>query len=161
MIKIEDNFLPKEDFYKLQSSVMGNWFPWYYIPYVGTQKDDDNFYLAHMIFVDHEIRSPVGWDLVKPIIKKLNPKSIIRIKANLYGRTEKLVKHKYHSDHNFDCKTALYYVNTNNGFTKMKKYKKNIGSIANRIVHFNSHDPHCSTTCTDSKVRITININYF
>ena len=33
--------------------------------------------------------------------------------------------------------------------------------VANRIIFFDPSVPHCSTSCSDSKTRMNININYF
>jgi len=160
-MNIEDNFLDIESFKKIQNEMISNHFPWYYINHVANTQDNEYSYMCHLIYNEYQVQSIGGWNLVEPIINKLKPKSLLRIKANLYTKTDKLIKHGYHSDQDFDCKSALYFVNTNNGYTRMKKERSNVESIENRVLHFNSHNPHHSTTCTDAQVRITINFNYF
>ena len=44
-------------------------------------------------------------------------------------------------------------------FAKIGKEK--IPSVKNRIIFFDPSIPHCSTSCSDSKTRMNININYF
>ena len=56
--------------------------------------------------------------------------------------------------------TAIYYLNTNNGFTKFENGDK-VNSVANRIVIFDSNLKHTGTSCTDSYARLLINFNYF
>ena len=63
-----------------------------------------------------------------------------------------------HLDQMFDCKVALYYLDTNNGPTTINN--KKVDSVQNRIVIFNSDVKHYSTTCTDKQTRITLNFNY-
>jgi len=160
-MNIEDNFLEDKDFKHLQDQMTCNYFPWYYVDKVATKDDNDFFYMGHLIFDQYKIIGPWGFDLVQPMIDKLKPKSIVRIKANLYPKTQKLVEHGYHIDYDFDCKTALFYLNTNDGYTKFKKEGKKVASVENRMVYFNARDLHKSTNCTDEHVRITISFNYF
>ena len=58
-----------------------------------------------------------------PLIEKLKPLSLIRIKANLNPPTEKLIESDYHTDTDFKCKAAIYYVNDNDGYTMIGKEK--------------------------------------
>lgn len=159
-MKLEKNFLNEEEFKTLNSNIMNNYFPWYYIDHVGT-REDKNFYMCHLIYDEFKIMSNYGWDIIQPIINKLNAKSIIRIKANLYGKSEKIIKHAYHYDREYECKTSLYFLNTNNGYTQFKKNNKKFKSIENSMVHFDSRELHHSTTCSDKNVRVTISLTYF
>ena len=160
-MRIEKNFLEQKDFEKLYKTIMNNWFGWFYVDHVADESDTANGYFAHMIYDNHERRSNEGWDMMQPILNKLKPKALIRIKANLYPASQQLVKHGYHVDQKYDCKSALYFVNTNNGYTRLKKEKKSVASVENSVLHFNSAEFHHSTNCTDKQRRITININYF
>ena len=65
-----------------------------------------------------------------------------------------------HFDLSFPHKGAIFYVNTNDGFTVLEDGTE-IKSIENRVLLFDPSTKHHSTTCTDKKVRITINFNYF
>jgi hypothetical protein len=56
-------------------------------------------------------------------------------------------------------KTAVFYVNTNNGGTIFLNGKKT-NSVANRLVEFDSHQKHAAVDCTDEKVRVVVNFNY-
>ena len=60
---------------------------------------------------------------------------------------------------NFKSKTAVYYVNSNDGYTKFEGNK--IESVANRMIVFDSRINHTGTTCTNTKRRLVINFNYW
>ena len=85
---------------------------------------------------------------------------IVKIKANLNNRTEKIIKHGYHTDNKLDCKTAIYYVNTTNGPTKFETGEI-VDCVENRIVIFDNRIRHTGTTCTDEKTRCVLNFNYY
>ena len=69
--------------------------------------------------------------------------------------------HKYHVDYEFPCMSGLFYLNTNDGYTKFEKDNLKVESIANRFVSFPTHLSHASSSCTNDKVRYNINFNYF
>ena len=89
----------------------------------------------------------------------LKVKAFMRIKANLYPRTDTIVHHKDHVDLNFPHNAAILYLNTNNGLTVIGDTE--VESVANRILLFDPQVLHHSTTCTDAQFRSNINFNYF
>ena len=91
---------------------------------------------------------------------KLKPRALVRIKANLYQCTPKIIKHGEHADFDWEHKGALYSLNTCNGGTILEDGTK-IESKENRMLLFDPSKPHASTTCTDQPARFNININYF
>jgi len=99
--------------------------------------------------------------MIKPILKKLGAKSLVRVKANLNSFSTNLVEGGFHRDYDYDCKAALFYVNTNNGYTKFKKNNKIIKSVENRMVMFKANELHTGTNTTDQKCRVVINFAYF
>ena len=90
---------------------------------------------------------------------KIYPENLYRIKANLQFKTIFHRNTGYHYDDFPEGKIALFYVNTNNGYTKIKKVGK-INCIANRLVIFDSSLEHAGFTCTDEDTRVVINFNY-
>jgi hypothetical protein len=56
-------------------------------------------------------------------------------------------------------KTAVFYLNTNNGYTYFENNEK-VLSTENTFVEFDSHIMHGGTTCTDQLKRMMINFNY-
>jgi len=163
--KIIDNFLPEDLARKIENTLIGDdaIFPWFYNKIVITNSPDNlnNYQLTHMFYKEYVVCSQY-FSIVIPLVEYLNPEAILRIKANLNPRTE--VRHifDYHTDFDSkssDRKTAIYYVNTNNGVTILEDGTE-IESIANRLVIFNQKISHTGTTCTDQKVRCVINLNY-
>jgi hypothetical protein len=169
---VEDNFLTQSDFKELQANIftVDVPFPWSLspilihdedgIPYGNTLKDGSfNLMMSHLFYTKSMALSHV-FDMMNPILTKLDPVALLRGKINLYFGTERQSIHGYHVDNNLkNCTTCVYFLNTNNG----KLYFKDgtaIDSVENRIVLFDSRTFHSSSTCTDQPYRCTININY-
>ena len=158
--KIIDNALDDVDFQKIKSAMLGNHFPWYYADEVAFEGDkNDDYYFIHTLYDSCQPQSSY-YELVVPVLVKLQAKAVIRIKANLYTNINKFVKHTQHQDYKFSHKGAIFYVNSNNGYTQLETGEK-IESIENRLLLFNSSKLHNSTNCTDKKMRVNFNINYF
>jgi hypothetical protein len=157
--KIIDNFLEKEEFIKIKNMMLNNNFPWYYNNSVSYKDKQDGFYFTHSFYCNNQIYSD-KYNLIFPIINKLNIKSIIRAKGNFYSRTFKIQEHGKHVDFKYKHNGFLFYINTNNGFTRLKDGTK-IESIENRGLLFDPSIEHNSSTCTNQHGRINININYF
>lgn len=156
-MKIIDNFLDKEDFLNIKSFITSGHMPWYMGKVLSETSD---YQFSHLFYWNFTMNSD-QFKLVTPLINKLKIKSILRIKANLLLKSNNIYEHGYHCDFKFkNLKTAVYYCNTNNGYTKFKNGNK-IESIENRIVIFNANELHTGSTCTDENFRIVINLNYY
>ena len=70
-------------------------------------------------------------------------------------------KQPYHIDYTDDppIKTAILYINTNNGWTEFKNGGK-VKSVANRMIMFDTTLLHRGVSCTDEKRRIVVNFNW-
>ena len=93
-------------------------------------------------------------------------KRLDRIKINLNPKTVFHRKSGFHTDQRsvsegfgLHQKTAIFYINTNNGWTEFKKGGR-VKSVANRAVIFDSNLEHRGVSCTDAKRRVLINFNY-
>ena len=158
--EVIDNYLPQEEFEKIRDIMMGTDFPWYYNPKITfTSKDDKSMYFTHAFYKDGLVNSNF-FKLVLPLISKLNAKALIRVKGNMYPNIGSSLNNERHIDYEFEHKGAIYYINTNNGPTVLADGTK-IDAVANRILFFDPNKLHNSTLCTDQKVRVNININYF
>jgi len=163
-MEIKDNVLTKEQLKAIQDTYLNDQgVPMYYVGSVATLEDNKlgNYYHVHNIY-----EYPLGWlsnthKVIFPILKYLNTKALIKIKVNFYPRTDKIITHAPHSDQPFKCKSALFFVNSNDGFTYLVKEKEKVKSIENRVLHFDSFYKHNSSTCTNENLRCTINFNYF
>tara|TARA_R100001163_G_scaffold4501_1_gene5850 strand:+ start:178 stop:672 length:495 start_codon:yes stop_codon:yes gene_type:complete len=164
MFKVIDNFLSEENFKNLKENIVDNtFFPWYfsnYTTYFGEQGLDKSKHI-HVFYDNHNSNSQF-YDLLLPIIKKLKCISLIKAKINSTSYFEKILEGQYHVDNlHKGTKTAIYYLNTNNGYTKFKKNKKKINSVENRMIVFDSNLEHLGTTTTNAKRRLVLNFNYF
>jgi hypothetical protein len=156
-----DNYLPPEYFKKLQDKVLSNKFPWLYQADVANigENQSNHFYFNHGIYENNIPRTPFFEECI-PLFDKLGVRGLVRARALLYVNQGKQIIHEKHTDYNFEHKTAVFYMNTNNGYTEFEDGTK-VKSVENRIVLFDGSKPHNSTTCTDQKVRVVLSINYF
>jgi len=159
--RIVDNFLNPQDFSKIKNILESPHFPWYYQKEINKHdsKDSLDCYFTHSLFDTME-GSNNFFNTLSPILQKIKIKSLIRIKCNLYPKTEKLTIHKKHKDFDYKHKGALFYINTNNGGTILNDNTK-IDSVENRMLFFEPNILHSSTSTTNQKARININFNYF
>jgi hypothetical protein len=159
LYQIIDNFLEPEYFKFLQTKMASNNFPWYYIDAVATEYDTKYSYFTHMAYDNYIVNSDLYKDL-DVVIEKLNPKALIRIKANLYLNVSDPVQSSMHKDQDFEHKGAVLYMNTTNGPTILNDGTE-IKCVANRLVKFNTFEDHAASFCTDQKYKMVINFNYF
>ena len=160
-MKIIDNFFQKDLFENLKLNLFSNMIDWHFNPYINTiDSKDPYFQFIHFFYRD--FNKTRTFDIIIPILEKLNNiSSIKRIKANILTKTKQIDEHGYHTD--FDepgITTAIFYVNTCNGYTKFENGKI-VESIENRLVMFKSTLAHTGTSCTDKEKRVVINFNYY
>ena len=159
MIKVIDNFLEEDIFKEIEKILMSDKFPWFFNDFKNDSDDINNFQFTHTVVRGNGNVESKFIQYIKPFFDKLNIKKIFRIKINLTTRTQKLFNHLYHTDVPFQCSTAIFYINSNNGKTIFKNGEE-INSVANRMVIFNSNLEHAATSHTDEKTRVNINFNY-
>ena len=161
--EVIDQFLPKDIFGKIKSNMIHPDFTWNLCNSVSNSDEsfllkNSSYYFVHIffnkIFVDENIK------FLLPLLDRIDCKSLIRIKGNLYPSTEKVYEHNNHVDYNYSHKGAIFYLNTNNGKTILNNTIE-INSVENRLLYFDPSIIHKSTTCSDKKYRLNININYF
>jgi len=160
-MKIYKNFLDKEKFKQTQDTLTSTEFPWYLNGVLYEKTTSYNHQLAHTLYANDKVNSAF-FDISNLFKEKINWFSLLRIKANLLQRTDKIIEHGMHTDYQdktHKIKTGIFYVNTNNGYTKFKN-NKIIKSEENKYIEFDCSEPHTGTTCTDSDYRIVINFNY-
>lgn len=159
---IINNFLDEQANKVLFEIINSNQFIWYkgevINPNISTV-DRSYYQLSHTAFVDNKIQSNHFSMLDTFFFNKLNIKALIRVKINCTWKTDKIIEHGWHIDYNYG-KTAVYYVNTTNGYTAFKE-GKNVDGIGNRMVVFDSERQHSGTSCTDKEFRYVINFNFY
>jgi hypothetical protein len=160
MFEVIDNLLSESDLREIQKIMMSREFPWFVNNEVTTSgvRRGYDFYMTHLFFFNYMRNSPYFY-LILPILNFLQPSAVARIKGNFYPNQNKLFEHEMHIDDD-SSKGALFYINTNDGYTKLQDGTK-IKSIENRLLIFDSFLPHCSTNCTNDYGRYNINFNYY
>jgi hypothetical protein len=162
--EIIDNFLEADDFYRIKDTMMGPHFDWYLNSHVIKKEDKkelNQYQFTHAFYKDYAPKSNY-LEVLSPIISKIKPVGLLRIKANLNPRTESHIEHGYHVDYENSLsnqRTAVFYINTNNGYTLFEDGTK-VESVENRFVSFKTSTKHTGSTCTNENVRVLINFNY-
>lgn len=156
--EVIDNFFPEEVFETYQILASNN-VALFFNDSVADSSDRDGYYFTHLFYEHYRITSDLFEPLILPILNKINPKALIRAKANFFPRTDTLVEHKPHIDYDTEHKVFLLYLNTCDGFTRLAE-ETVVESVANRAVIFDGDIVHNSTTCTDQKMRRTLNVNF-
>ena len=169
-IKVIDNFLNEEDFEGLKQCFHPE-FSWVFS--VVLDGDDlicdqkYNYQYVHSVYIKQEPVSGYFYNVI-PFLTKLDARALVRCKVNSICREEEVVVHGFHTDINYldhptkfdGMKTAILYLNTNNGYTCFEEGTK-VESVANRCVTFPAHYKHSGTTCTDVHRRLALNLVYF
>jgi hypothetical protein len=164
-IQIIDNFLDADVFQKVKSVIYGPDFAWYHNEFIVSPDKDDqtnlfNWQLTHTFYKELSIRSNHFID-IDPILRKLNPSAVVKIKANLMPKSDQIIVHKFHIDvTKFRGKTSVFYINSNDGFTLFEDGTR-VESVENRMVIFDSDRLHTGTSCTNARNRCVINFNYY
>ena len=156
-MNIYKNFVSKEHCNKINKVFLSLDFPWFYLK---QQTANDSSFMFHCFYRDDQINSSFYY-LVEPIINKLNPTKIINIRSAL--SLKRPMKSEWHSDFKNrkvvpTSKVAIYYVNTNNGYTAFKN--KKVKCIKNQIAVFDGGLKHQANYQTDTDTRMVINFNY-
>jgi hypothetical protein len=162
-MQIFDNYLPPDIHHNIKTILLSGDFPWFLNGTITHPTiDDDTFQFTHTFYRANDGITSQWCHHFNPIVEKLIiPGIILRIKANLNPRqVENAQLGQMHVDYTYDCKTAIYYVNTNDGYTKFETGEI-IKSVENRLVVFDANCNHVGYTCTDEKVRVVVNFNYF
>ena len=161
-MKIIDNFLPEEEFKVIQQYLTNDSFTWHLMPYIANKRQGlDQYQFVHTFFDISKPSLQNYSNFLTPLFSKLQAKYILRVKANLRPRTTQGVLSDYHTDMDLNQQTAIYYINTNNGYTKFQQNDfDDVTSVANRLLTFSGGLKHCGASATDSNYRIVLNINY-
>lgn len=144
--------------------------PWYQALIHQTKNLEERFgphkwQLCHSFFHNGNVLSEYFY-LVVPILEKLKIERLIRVKANLTENTKNTILYPFHTDISSengenieDFKTAIYYVNTCDGYTQFKSGEK-VECISNRIVLFDGNLLHAGSSTTDANWKCVINFNF-
>ena len=160
MFKVVNNFLSNKNYKVINNAMNEEYFPWYYNDYkIYGDNQLFHYQMSHVFYRDGQINSDYFY-ILEPLFKKIKLKTLIRVKANLNPISQTLVEFNEHTDTPkiTKNKSMIYYINSNNGYTKIKN--KKIKSTANKALFFPSDTTHNGTNSTDCNNRMVINIIY-
>ena len=172
-MQIRDNVLTEEELRNLQNVMLldstqnNTTIPWS----ISNMYESENaimcekkeaFFWTHT-FHDRQRVESEHFRILYPLLDKINPFALVRIRANCNTITDRIIEHGYHTDvpEGANCTTSIFYLNTNNGYTIFEKDGSKVQSVENRLCTFPSSVRHSSTTATDVTKRVVINFNYF
>lgn len=161
-IRVIDDFWTEDIQDKIAEGMLTSEFPWHFCENIVEEYPTDNFQFVHGFYRSFAPASTY-WEnfLSLDITRRLDVAAWIRVKANLLTRTSEIIPNPLHVDNHYPGSvTAIYYVNTNNGYTFFDTGEQ-ISSVKGRMLIFPTHYKHSGTTCTDAKHRTVINFNFF
>ena len=181
-----DDFLPEQQFKTMQSSLLGNDFPWYFLPTVSRPPGSyiplgstETFGWFHNFYSKEDnINSPTI-EILKPLldgIQQHDNADFIRIRASLKTHLKGFTENDYnlpHVDYDFPHMSVIYYLNESDGDTWMFNevfesfpepdeftVADRITPKPNRLLVFNGLNYHTASNPVNSNTRFIININY-
>lgn len=181
MIIEKTNFLDETEFQNSFGYLNGDSeFPWFYSKNTAYESRIDNhqlwdFSFSHTIAVNGQGGSPLtekSISLTEKICSNfdLHLLEIKRIRLGMMTKTPTHFTHNPHVDYPFPHMTALFYITTCNGPTLLYdqkfpndhflKTQYTIYPEENKVIVFDGLQYHASTTQTDKKQRIVMNINF-
>ena len=106
-------------FLKLKETLNSYNFPWYKGPIL---EENEKIQMVHKFYEFGKVLSDYFY-LLNPCLELLNVKELARVKCNLILKTPKIEEHGFHIDYEVKEKfrTAILYMNTNDGYTIFKK----------------------------------------
>lgn len=170
-MEIIDNFLDEESFLHVKKEIESLSFPWMVSNIVTPEcfenhndteyEEKFNAQLSHLLYEKH---CPVSnyFSVCVPLIEKIKPLSLIKVKANLRLYCANPDKDKFFMHNDFykdSITTAIYYVNTNDGYTLFETGER-VESVENRLLRFPSKMTHVGVGQTNTRFRYVININF-
>jgi len=161
-MKIIHNCLSPKDFKPLKETLTSKDFPWFYRE-AEVDKEIDSEYFTHTFYYAPDNLQSKWYELIIPILDKIKGSYLIWARANLLINKSTPLRSALHCDiDSEESTTAIFYANTNNGFTLLKTKEGEVKSKSeeNKLILFNSQTLHQSVRQTDTNQRITINFNF-
>jgi hypothetical protein len=176
-IKIIDNFLPTKQLTRLQHLVFGDEcdgklpFKFGCVKELtdASHKNLHNWLMIHNFYIQGYQTQSKYYGEIMPILDLIKPLALIRARCNMMTSAPEKLLSNFHIDYSVDgkpppgiehSKCAIFYLNTTNGPTVFKDGTE-VECIENRLVEYPTTYYHAATLCTDTKVRVVINLNYF
>lgn len=169
--RLYDNFLKDEELHEITKLVRSFDMFWIFrtgltfIPEEEISYDlvGDDWGLSYLLVPTIEpVLSQKLFKVLEPLFIQLKIEHALRIKLNLSVATKEPHISEYHQDLHSDYKytTAIYYLNTCNGYTQFKSDGAPVKSKENRVIVFDGNSEHRAVGQTDTQMRYVINFNY-
>ena len=172
MITVIENILEEKDALFAESTMLGNYFPWFInLETVNDRKKLSNGFdspqFTHCFVRDGVQASTQGYGYIDVLMKKiidLHPKhKLFRVKANLNVQSSQMGNNHYpaHTDAEFPCISAIYYVTNSDGdtlfFNKNMEVVQRVVPKRNTLVYFDGGIMHAGMPPKKSFSRCLIN----
>ena len=173
-MKVIDNFLQNEDYIRLLYEIDDPRMPWLQSTILSSRAISEHFHKHKKLILEDKYNIQFCHvlhgeeEFLQPLLKKLGVVNLHRCKVNLTVANDSHIGHGFHVDISggiqdtkdaFNCTTAIFYINDNDGYTEFDTGEK-IESVQNRVVIFKNGLLHQGVSCTDVSKRIVLNINY-
>jgi len=164
-IQVFDNFLPDDEFAKLTSLVLGDYFPWYFNYSVNGPGEPHNhsapsFQFTHtFVRQGHIVSDFYPW--LFPLLERIDVSEIYRAKVNLNTHFRTNTPYGFHKDIQGvpSAKTAIFYLLDSDGDTVFVTGER-VTPVANRLVIFNADLEHTGETSVISERRVVFSVIY-
>lgn len=187
-IQVKDNFLPDNVFHPFAMALMSNglYTPADCASYIEESDNSvssfgenlrtntslaETLFSANIFYRDMNVihtsefwlYNPEWFDILK---KQLNVKRWMDLRVNCTTGQHKTHTGSYHVDftfHSGNYKTAILYLNSNNGGTQIRREKEStlfVKSQKNRLVKFPTSTKHAAVWATNAKLRFVLNMTY-
>ena len=169
MMEMKDSFLADIHLTQLDELIdRDGEFAWY-LQKEQVRGADDGCYFSHMVYDFNQPKSKLYDPLIEIFKYYLKYVSWLNITVNLQLRQETPKISVFHTDFSSDTDTvvtdekkittAIFYLNTNNGYTEFEGGDK-IDCVRNRLIMFPANIPHRAIGQTDVIERIVLNFNF-
>lgn len=166
-MKVVDDFLAPEELRALCNAMLAPGFSWRRVPILSSGASEhmaptENGQWVHGFFHCRGSTPYVSptFRTVRPVIERLGPVRLLKVKANLTVRRGRHLEYGLHVDTRHPrAMTGILYLNDNNGYTRFDDGSR-VDSIANRFVAFDARRRHTGASCTDVPYRLVLNVNW-
>ena len=160
--KVIKDFLDVDFFNEVENVILSLDFPWRRQGYKFNEDGTNSLYFNHIFFNNMQQNSPAYFNIILPILHKLECIAPIQIRANMFV-SKLFEKSGWHNDYEETCKTAILYLNTCDGGTELKidNEVKFIKAEKNKMLIFDSSVSHRAITSKEEPIRYIINFNYY
>lgn len=188
-MQYKDNILGKNLFNSLKNTLEDPFVPYYYTENIAIMEESQRHIfdsgLSHLVFQDGQSYSNLSPFLESACLAAFDNayipvQEIVRIRIGLLTATTDEIIHKPHIDFEKPHNSALLYINDTDGdtifydqfydtgITDRASYEKNteftikerVAPVSNRLVWFDGHQYHSSSTPQKHSKRLVVNINY-